>query len=285
MLDLNRNAANQLCHRVRARFAGAFGARMLWGDGRPRCVALQAELAAAGVDRFGTDAVPLISRHVDECLTCGEDRRSRLSPAALFVSIPLVPALLSVRAGVAHGLAANGVPMQGSTVAPNAPQRRRSDAPLDGRDARRRATVVGPARRGDRRVLGERGPVLASSRLRRGRHRGRHRAGHGVPAHAQRRRVSTSSRGRPRLDDGGRCTPLASRFGDHDARPRVGDEPARCAVPTPHGSGHGSHEPNGPDHLAARAHHDPSTGDGGPVRGPHPTRRSLRSMPWPAGRC
>jgi RNA polymerase sigma factor (sigma-70 family) len=121
VLDLNRNAANQLCHRVRARFAGAFGARMLWGNGQPKCAALQAELTAAGVDRFGTDAVPLISRHADECLTCGEDRRTRLSPAALFASIPLVPALLSVRSGVAHGLAATGVPMQGSQVAPTLP--------------------------------------------------------------------------------------------------------------------------------------------------------------------
>jgi RNA polymerase sigma factor (sigma-70 family) len=121
VLDLSRNAANQLCHRVRARFAGAFGARMLWGNGQPRCSALRAELTAAGVDRFGTDAVPLISRHADECLTCGEDRRTRLSPAALFASIPLVPALLSVRSGVAHGLAASGVPMQGSTVASTLP--------------------------------------------------------------------------------------------------------------------------------------------------------------------
>lgn len=117
VLDLNRNAANQLCHRVRARFAGAFGARMLWGDGTARCAALQAELVAAGVSRFGTDAVPIITRHADDCPICDEDRRSRLSPAALFASVPLVPALLSVRGSVAHGLASAGVPMQGSTVA------------------------------------------------------------------------------------------------------------------------------------------------------------------------
>ena len=37
VIGLNRNAANQLCHRAEARFAAAFGARMLWnGSARLR---------------------------------------------------------------------------------------------------------------------------------------------------------------------------------------------------------------------------------------------------------
>lgn len=121
VLDLNRNAANQLCHRVRSRFAGSFGARLVWGDGRPHCAVLQIELTAAGIEHFGADAMSLITRHADDCLTCSEDRRSRLSPTALFASIPLVPVLLSVKSSVAHGLATSGVPMHGSVATASLP--------------------------------------------------------------------------------------------------------------------------------------------------------------------
>src|SRR5262245_42954396 len=47
VMDVNRNAANQLVHRVRQRLATAVGARVLWRGGEPACSALRAELVAA----------------------------------------------------------------------------------------------------------------------------------------------------------------------------------------------------------------------------------------------
>lgn len=121
VLDLNRNAANQLCHRVRNRFAGAFGARLLWHGGRPDCPTLRSELEAAGITRFGADAVRTTNRHLEACATCSEDRRTRLSPAALFGAVSVVPAVLSMRTRVAHHLATAGVPMHGSAALPASP--------------------------------------------------------------------------------------------------------------------------------------------------------------------
>ena len=43
VIGVNRNAANQMCHRARKRFATAFGARMLWRRARPGCAVLEAE--------------------------------------------------------------------------------------------------------------------------------------------------------------------------------------------------------------------------------------------------
>ena len=40
VMGMNRNAANQLCHRVRQRFATAVRARVLWRGDRPSCAAL-----------------------------------------------------------------------------------------------------------------------------------------------------------------------------------------------------------------------------------------------------
>src|SRR5690606_14698329 len=73
VLDLNRNAANQLCHRVRGRFATAFRARMLWGRRGPACDELSRDLAAAGVTAFGSDALAVVQRHLPACERCREE--------------------------------------------------------------------------------------------------------------------------------------------------------------------------------------------------------------------
>lgn len=116
VLDINRNAANQLCHRVRERFATAFGARMLFEGGKPRCAVLRAELEEAEVSGFGKDAVRIAERHTTTCTGCADDRRTRLEPSTLFAAVPLVPVLALTRQQVAHALTAQGVPMHGSTA-------------------------------------------------------------------------------------------------------------------------------------------------------------------------
>ncbi len=116
VLGISRNAANQTCHRVRERFARAFGARLLWRGGTPRCAALQAELAVAGHGGFDATVVRLTSAHAEACAECGEERRSRLTPSALFGAIGVVPALAATKQAVARGLAAQGVPMGGSAA-------------------------------------------------------------------------------------------------------------------------------------------------------------------------
>ncbi len=117
VIGLNRNAANQLCHRVRGRFATAFRARMLWKGGRPSCDVLAAELTAAGVTRFGAEAVAVTDRHLRTCAACDERSRTLVQPAAFLGAIPLLPAPFALKARVADALATDGVPMGGSTTA------------------------------------------------------------------------------------------------------------------------------------------------------------------------
>jgi len=97
VIGVNRNAANQMCHRARRRFATAFGARMLWRGTRPGCDVLEAELQAAGVTAFGRDAVRLADRHAESCELCSEHRRTRLTPAALFSAVPVLAAPAGLR--------------------------------------------------------------------------------------------------------------------------------------------------------------------------------------------
>lgn len=114
VVGVNRNAANQLVHRVRNRLGDAVRARVLWHGGSPRCADLAALLADAGIERFDADAVRVTTAHVDTCEACEERRRLRLAPAALFGAIPIlgVPAVLNQR--VAAALVDDGVPMEGS---------------------------------------------------------------------------------------------------------------------------------------------------------------------------
>ncbi len=121
VVGINRNAANQLCHRVRARFATAFGARMLWNGTRPACAQLEALLAVVGIDTFGADAVKIADRHAAQCSECDERRQSRLEPSALFSAVPFVVAPAALKLHVAASLASHGVPMRGVTSGGSAP--------------------------------------------------------------------------------------------------------------------------------------------------------------------
>lgn len=126
VVGLNRNAANQLVHRVRQRLAVAVGARVLWRGGMPACAALRAALEAAEVDGFDADAVRVAERHTAACAECTDRQRTHLSPAQMFSAVPFL-VIPSLKAKVAHALAAEGVPMQGSASlrTPRRPRRGR----------------------------------------------------------------------------------------------------------------------------------------------------------------
>ncbi|MCB1259667.1 MAG: sigma-70 family RNA polymerase sigma factor [Acidimicrobiales bacterium] len=119
VLGMNRNAANQLVHRVRGRLDGAVRARVLWRDGAPACPELRASLASAGLDAFDADALKLIERHATSCTTCDERQRTRLAPSAMFAAIPLLAPIV-FKQQAAAALAAAGVPMGGSAFAGSA---------------------------------------------------------------------------------------------------------------------------------------------------------------------
>lgn len=121
VVGINRNAANQLCHRVRARFATAFGARMLWNGTRPACTQLEALLAVVGIDTFGAEAVKIADRHAAQCSECDERRQSRLEPSALFSAVPFVVAPAAFKLRVAASLASHGVPVHTPASAGSAP--------------------------------------------------------------------------------------------------------------------------------------------------------------------
>jgi hypothetical protein len=113
-MGMNRNAANQLCHRVRQRFATAVRARVLWRGDRPSCAALDEMLVAAGITSFDQDAVKLADKHADGCPQCSERRELRLQPSTMFAAVPLVVAPVLFKQQTAHALEVAGVPMDGS---------------------------------------------------------------------------------------------------------------------------------------------------------------------------
>ena len=121
VLDLNRNAANQLLHRVRDRLGTAVGSRVLWADGRPACADLRRELARRGCEEFDGQAVKVTDRHASDCAECTERRHTRLDPSVLFRSVPFVVAPVGFKAKAAAALAAEGVPMGGSEFAARDP--------------------------------------------------------------------------------------------------------------------------------------------------------------------
>lgn len=113
-LGVNRNAANQMVHRVKGRLDSAVQARVLWEGDRPRCAQLAAAVGAANVDSFGPDAVKIAEKHAKSCDECGERRRLRLQPAALFGALPVLAAPQVLKQKVAAALAAEGVPVDPS---------------------------------------------------------------------------------------------------------------------------------------------------------------------------
>jgi RNA polymerase sigma factor (sigma-70 family) len=114
VVDINRNHANQLVHRVRNRLGDAVRARVLWRGGEPVCDDLRAALAAAGVTSFGPEAVRVASAHAEQCEECSERRRLRLAPTAMFAATPFLVAPVALKGRIASALAGEGVPMDGS---------------------------------------------------------------------------------------------------------------------------------------------------------------------------
>jgi RNA polymerase sigma factor (sigma-70 family) len=83
------NQAHALASRARTQFERSLGALLVARTGRRSCTELDAILA--GWD--GTLTALLrkrISRHIENCDTCGERKRRELSPAMLFSVLPLV---------------------------------------------------------------------------------------------------------------------------------------------------------------------------------------------------
>ena len=116
VLGINRNAANQLVHRMRGRLSTAVACRVLWQGGRPRCERLRRELAAEGVTAFDARTVRVTDRHAAACDACTRRRTLRLDPAKLFAALPIPVAGLAVKQQAAAALAGAGVPMGGSTA-------------------------------------------------------------------------------------------------------------------------------------------------------------------------
>jgi RNA polymerase sigma factor (sigma-70 family) len=110
VIGINRNAANQTVHRVRARLKSAVQARVLWRGGEPVCGDLADALGAEGVRHFGPDAVRIATAHAETCVQCGRRRELKLEPSALFAATPFLAVPL-LKTKIAHALSEEGVPM------------------------------------------------------------------------------------------------------------------------------------------------------------------------------
>ena len=116
VLGMNRNAANQVVHRLRGRLETAVRARVVWRGGAPACDVLRERLRQSSITAFGADAVRVIERHLPGCVTCDERQRLRLQPSALFAAVPIMVAPVFLKAQAAAALTAAGVPLQGSVL-------------------------------------------------------------------------------------------------------------------------------------------------------------------------
>lgn len=123
VLGINRNAANQLCHRVRNRFSHAFRARMVWNSSRHTCVELQNLLQRSGITEFGAPAIAIITEHVSQCETCDDKQRIGVAPVALFSALPIATAPALLKSRVTKQLSASGVPVATRPAAVGAPRR------------------------------------------------------------------------------------------------------------------------------------------------------------------
>jgi RNA polymerase sigma factor (sigma-70 family) len=115
VIDVNRNHANQLVHRLRTRLGDAVRARVLWRGGEPICLDLRAALGDTGITSFGPEAVRATTAHAEHCEECSQRRRLRLEPSALFSATPFLVAPVALKSRIADALADQGVPMDGST--------------------------------------------------------------------------------------------------------------------------------------------------------------------------
>jgi RNA polymerase sigma factor (sigma-70 family) len=120
VVGVNRNAANQLVHRVKQRLEGAVTARLLWRGDAPSCPRLLADLDALGTSAFDQRAVTVANRHAESCEECGDRQRIGLQPAALFGAMPIVVAPILLKQQTAAALESAGVAITGSAHAPAA---------------------------------------------------------------------------------------------------------------------------------------------------------------------
>ena len=154
VLGINRNAANQLVHRMKGRLATAVRSRVLWQGGRPACTELQALLEADGIDTFDAGAVRVADRHAGSCDACSRRRETRLDPAQLFAAVPIAVAPVLLKAKAAAALEAAGVPMGGSTCTGSGNGRGSAPAAAD--------TGAATSRRGRRRRPSQRAVALTT---------------------------------------------------------------------------------------------------------------------------
>src|ERR1700689_2181288 len=88
-LGVSRNHAHALVSRARSQLERSLGALLVARTGRPACAALDTLLA--GWDGQMTVLIrKRVSRHIDQCQTCGELKRRELSPALFAGALPLV---------------------------------------------------------------------------------------------------------------------------------------------------------------------------------------------------
>jgi RNA polymerase sigma factor (sigma-70 family) len=167
VVGVNRNAANQLVHRVKGRLDKAVSARALWADGAPSCQELAAALSAEGVVSFDDRAVRLVNAHAQRCEECGDRQRSRLAPAAMFGALPMLVAPMALKQEAAAALASAGVPMEGSVHSAAGGGTGGSDGGADGGEGRGSdggsdsgAGATGPAGTHRRVLVGIGGAVL-----------------------------------------------------------------------------------------------------------------------------
>ena len=95
-LGVSRNHAHALVSRARSQLERSLGALLVARTGREACAALDALLA--GWDGQLTVLMrKRVSRHIDQCETCGELKRRELSPALFAGALPLVALLPGFR--------------------------------------------------------------------------------------------------------------------------------------------------------------------------------------------
>ena len=88
-LGVSRNHAHALQSRARSQLERSLGALIVARTGRGECAALDGALAG-----WDGQMTPLlrkrVSRHIDQCETCGERKRRELTPALFAGALPLV---------------------------------------------------------------------------------------------------------------------------------------------------------------------------------------------------
>ena len=147
VIGLNRNATNQLVHRVRQHLGTAVGARVLWRDGAPSCFGAARRTDGGGCERLRR------RRGAGDGATRDDVRRVRRTPpdaplAGFDVRGGADHQLPRAKAKTAFALDAEGVPMQGSSAFAGEPvpgttrhrgrARRITLAVVGGRGSRRR---------------------------------------------------------------------------------------------------------------------------------------------------